>query len=105
MASQGMPTYATLPGRRPGTYYDEGGNAVAVRPDVFNSLPASRRPRIYDHRGLRVLRMDTRPHATEVRHEPVETSDGTAMLVALWRGMVGVASLFLRIVFLLARLV
>lgn len=105
MASQGTPAYATLPGRRPGTYYDESGNELAVRPDVFNSLPASRRPRIYDHRGLRVLRMDTRPRATVVPPAPVTTSDGMAMLVTVWRALVGAASLFLRVVFLLARLV
>lgn len=105
MGSRDLTVRETLPGCKPGTYYDEFGNEVAVRADVFNSLPAASRPRIYDHRGLRVVRIDTRPRVTELRPTSVETSDGVAMLVTVWRVMVDIASLFLRVVFLLARLV
>ena len=31
-----------IPGRVPGRYYDDRGNEVAVRADVFNRLPADR---------------------------------------------------------------
>lgn len=105
MGSRDLTVRETLPGRKPGVYYDECGNEVAVRVDVFNSLSASRKPRIYDHRGLRVVRLDTGPRVTEHRPTSVETSDGVAMLETVWRVMVDIASLFLRVVFLLARLV
>ena len=105
MGSRDLTVHETLPGRKPGVYYDECGNEVAVRADVFNSLPASRRPRIYDHRGLRVVRIDASQRATEAKPAPIEASDCLTMLLALWRGMAGIASLFLRIVFLLARIV
>jgi hypothetical protein len=45
----------------PGRYYDEAGNELAIRADVFNGLPPVRRPRVYDHRGLRVVRLDVVP--------------------------------------------
>lgn len=105
MTSQDTAVRETLPGRKAGTYYDEFGNEVAVRADMFNSLPAARRPLIYDHRGLRVVRLDTGPCVTEAKLAPTEASDCLTMLLALWRGMAGIASLFLRIVFLLARIV
>lgn len=105
MGSRDLTVRETLPGRKPGTYYDEFGNEVAVRADMFNSLPASRKPRIYDHRGLRVVRLDTGPRVVSTRPTVAKASDGMSMLVALWRAMVGAIGLFLKVVLLLARLV
>lgn len=104
MASRGSVGRGTLPGKVSGRYYDEAGNELAIRADVFNGLPPVRRPRVYDHRGLRVVRLDVVPHDI-ARPATTEAPRGASMLRTPWDVALGVIRLFLRVMLLFARLV
>ena len=100
-------SHETLTGRVPGALYDERGNAVAVRAEAFNRLPASRRPRLYDHRGLRVVRInESVPTGTAVqRGTGVAEFEGRNLGVSVLGVIENAFRLLLRVMLLLARLV
>ena len=95
---------ATLPGRVPGRLYDERGEEVRLRADVFNSLPYDRRPRVYDHAGMRVVRVaDVRDGSVrDVGARSVAEGPRVPLAIDL---LLGAVRLFVRLLTLLARLV
>lgn len=100
-----MAGHDALPGRVPGRYYDEHGNEVAVRADVFNRLPAARRPRLYDHRGLRAVRIEVVGHDVGPSPAVADPANGATALRELCNATLGAIRLLLRVMLLLARLV
>lgn len=77
---------------------------MRVRAEAFNRLPAGGRPRVYDHTGLRMVRLPESGRS-EGRIEPQGRSGVTGLALAVARAFASAVRMLVRLALLAARLV